>query len=93
MKYCTKECKARGWLCTCNGIPFDAGQADRHIFLHYEREHVKMNRYIKILLLVGALYFLGHIGYALAQTAPQPYPQPIIRCIPGGGGTVTCFPL
>ena len=72
------------------GIQMDAGKGERQLFLQYEREHVKMNLYVKIILLLGALYFLGHIGYALAQNSPPP---PTIRCIPAGGGTVTCFPI
>jgi hypothetical protein len=68
----------------------DAGKGERQLFLHYEREYVRMNLFVKIILLVGALYFLGHIGYALAQSNPPP---PTIRCIPAGGGTMTCFPL
>mgnify|MGYP001027556878 CR=1 FL=1 len=49
----------------------------------------KMNKYIKYLLLFTALYFFGHIAVALADNSPPP----IIRCIPAGNGTVTCFPI
>ena len=49
-----------------------------------------MNTFIKWLLVFTALYFLGHIAVALAQNNPPP---PTIRCIPAGGGTVTCFPI
>jgi len=47
------------------------------------------DKLIKIVLTFGALYFLLHIAVALADTAPAP----IIRCIPAGNGTVTCFPI
>jgi cyanate permease len=48
----------------------------------------KMDKFIKFVLVFAALYFLGHIGMALANDNP-----PIIRCIPAGNGTVTCFPI
>jgi hypothetical protein len=47
------------------------------------------DKLIKILLTFTALYFFGHIAAAWADTAPAP----IIRCIPAGNGTVTCFPI
>jgi len=50
----------------------------------------KMDKYIRVLLIFTALYFLLHIGMALADNPP---PAPIIRCIPAGNGTVTCFPI
>jgi len=48
------------------------------------------DKLIKILLTFTALYFFGHIAVALADNPPPP---PIIRCIPAGNGTVTCFPI
>ena len=91
MRYCTGNCNQGRTLCNCKGIQMDAGKGERQLFLHYEQEHVRMNKYIKIILLVGALYFLGHIAVALAQSNPPP--PPTIRCIPAGAGTVTCFPI
>lgn len=55
--------------------------------------HEKSDRYIKWLLLFGALYFLGHIFASAVNAQSYPPPTPTIRCIPAGGGTVTCFPI
>jgi len=90
MNYCTGDCNQGRTQCNCKGIQMDAGKQDRYLFLEEERNYHKMNKYLRWVLFFGALYFLGHIGYALAQTNPNP---PIIRCIPAGNGTVTCFPI
>jgi hypothetical protein len=50
----------------------------------------KMDKIAKYVLIFTAVYFFLHMASAFAN--PQ-YPAPIIRCIPGGGGTVTCFPI
>lgn len=52
----------------------------------------------KIFLMCTALYFLLHIGFALAQTQPTPPPPPpppppVIQCWNNGFGTVQCAPL
>jgi len=41
-----------------------------------------MNLFIKLLLLFTALYFLGHIGYALAD---------VVNINTPGGGQVSCI--
>lgn len=92
MRYCTGNCKQGRTLCTCRGIQMDAGKGERQLFLHYEQEHVRMNKFVKIILLLGALYFLGHIGYALAQSSPT-VPAPIIQCWSNGMGTIQCVQL
>jgi hypothetical protein len=48
-----------------------------------------MDNLLKIVLTFTVLYLFWHIAEASANTAPPP----IIRCIPGGNGTVTCFPI
>jgi hypothetical protein len=48
------------------------------------------DKYIKWLLLFAALYFLGHIAVALAQSAPPP---PVIQCWTNGMGTIQCIQL
>ena len=63
------------------GIEMDYGKADRYIFLQREKEHHKMNTFIKVLLFLGAMYFLGHIGYALSA-------ETIIINQPNGGQTI-----
>jgi hypothetical protein len=47
------------------------------------------DKLLKFVLIFTAVYFFFHIALAFANTQPTP----IIRCIPGGGGTVTCFPI
>ena len=90
MSRCTQDCN-QGRNCTCRGIEMDYGKADRYIFLNSEREHHKMNTFIKFLLFIAAIYFLGHIAYALADTGSG-YP-PVIRCVPTGTGSITCYPM
>jgi hypothetical protein len=48
-----------------------------------------MDKIVKCVLIFTAVYFFLHVAAAFANTQPAP----IIRCIPGGGGTVTCFPI
>jgi hypothetical protein len=50
----------------------------------------KMDFLLKCVLVFTVLYFFFHVAAAFAN--PQS-PPPIIRCIPGGSGTVTCFPI
>jgi hypothetical protein len=50
--------------------------------------HQKSDKYFKWFLFFVALYFLGHIGYALAQTTP-----PTIQCTSNGMGTIICYPI
>lgn len=46
------------------------------------------DKYFKFFLLFVALYFLGHIACALAQTVP-----PTIQCTSNGMGTIICYPI
>lgn len=50
----------------------------------------KWDYIFKIFLICTALYFLLHIAFALAQTAPPP---PVIQCWTNGMGTIQCAPL
>ena len=51
----------------------------------------KWDPYIKFVLFLAAIYFLGHIAFALADnTTTIP---PVIRCVPTGTGSITCFPM
>ena len=52
--------------------------------------HQKSDKYFKWFLLFVALYFLGHIAAALAQTQPPP---PVIQCWNNGFGTIQCAPI
>lgn len=70
----------------CNG---DCNQGRNCNCITNQRDEARMNKFIKYLLAFTALYFLGHIAVALADNSPPP----IIRCIPAGNGTVTCFPI
>lgn len=47
------------------------------------------DKYFKYFLLFVALYFLGHIACALAQTQPTP----TIQCWNNGFGTIQCAPI
>ena len=80
MSNCTHDCN-QGRNCTCKGNETD-----------YEKEYYKMNTFIKFLLFITAIYFLGHIAYALADS-PRPAPPPVIHCIPTGSGSMTCYPI
>jgi hypothetical protein len=51
-------------------------------------QHQKSDKYFKYFLLFVALFFLAHIGYALAQTVP-----PTIQCTSNGMGTIICYPI
>lgn len=53
-------------------------------------KHQKSDVYFKWFLLFVALYFLGHIAVAVAQTAPPP---PTIQCTSNGMGTIICYPI
>ena len=59
----------------------DYGHKDRQRFLHNDREYSKMDKYLKWVLLFGALYFLGHMAFALAL-------EPVIINTPTGGQVV-----
>ena len=48
-----------------------------------------MDKIAKCVLIFAAVYFFLHVAAAFANNSPPP----IIRCIPGGNGTVTCFPI
>ena len=50
----------------------------------------KWDYIFKIFLMCTALYFLLHIGFALAQSAPPPPPM---QCTSNGMGTIICYPL
>ena len=50
-----------------------------------------MNTFIKILLLVTAVYFLGHIAYALADTVVFTPDGRVVTCMPAPNGTVLCL--
>lgn len=50
----------------------------------------KMDRYIKWVLIVAALYFFGHMASAMAQYMPPP---PVIQCWTNGMGTIQCAPI
>jgi hypothetical protein len=43
----------------------DFGKNNRQYFLDQEKENTWMERFSKWMLLFAALYFLGHIAYAL----------------------------
>jgi len=49
----------------------------------------KMDRYIKWVLVVAALYFFGHMLSAVAQEAPPP----VMQCTSNGMGTIICYPI
>jgi len=49
------------------------------------------DKYIKWVLLFAALYFLGHIAYALADTVVQTPDGRIVRCTVTSIGTVFCM--
>lgn len=49
-----------------------------------------MNAFIKILLFVTAIYFLGHITYALADVVFTPDGR-VVTCMPAPNGTVFCL--
>lgn len=49
----------------------------------------KWDYIFKIFLMCVALYFLLHIGFALAQTQPTP----TIQCWNNGFGTIQCAPI
>jgi hypothetical protein len=48
----------------------------------------KYDVYFKWFLLFAVLYFLGHIGAALATSTP-----PIIQCWNNGFGTIQCIQI
>lgn len=87
MSKCNQDCN-QGRTCDCKGIPLDYGKEERMIFLN----RPKSNPYIKLLILFTALYFLGHIGYALAEivTIHNPAEGTIKSCIINNG-YITCI--
>jgi hypothetical protein len=74
------------------GIEMDYGKRERYIFLKNEREYSKMEKFSRWVLFFMALYFLGHIAFALAQPVPSPT-QPIIQCWNNGFGTIQCISI
>lgn len=70
----------------CNGNCNQGRSCDCGIV---QPEGSKMDKLAKFVIIFTVLYFFVHISVALANTQPAP----IIRCIPGGGGTITCFPI
>lgn len=51
------------------------------------------DKFIKFLLVFAALYFLVHIGVALAQQVPISPTVPIMQCWSNGMGTIQCIQL
>lgn len=53
-----------------------------------------MDKLFKIFLVFVAVYFLAHIGCALAQPMPSPtVPAPIVQCWSNGMGTIQCIQI
>jgi hypothetical protein len=51
----------------------------------------KSDKWVKVALVAAALYFLGHMVSAVAQSAPPP--PPIMQCWTNGMGTIQCIQL
>jgi len=65
MNECNGSCDQGRRVCTCKGLEMDFGKNNRQYFLDQEKENTWMERFSKWMLLFAALYFLGHIAYAL----------------------------
>lgn len=52
---------------------------------------MKQDLFIKLVLIFTAVYFLGHIGYAMADTVIITTPSGDIKPCIITGGYITCF--
>lgn len=74
MSGCNQNCN-QGRNCNCQG----------ELNMEY-----KSDMWVKIVLVLAALYFLGHIVSAVAQSAPPP---PVVQCWTNGMGTIQCIQI
>jgi hypothetical protein len=75
------------------GIEMDYGKKERFLFLEREKEERRSSIFVKLLLLIGFLYFAFHIANALADDTliiPQPDGTQKI-CIIDKGYVVVCL--
>lgn len=65
MNECNGQCEQGRKVCTCKGLEMDYGKGHRLFFLEQERDYDRWVVLTKWVMLLGSLYFLGHIVYAL----------------------------
>jgi hypothetical protein len=73
------------------GIEMDYGKRERFLFLEREKEERRSSIFVKLLLLIGFLYFAFHIAYALADTIVKMPDGTVKQCYVTSVGTVACF--